>query len=216
MWASTTTSSPTSVTIRKGEAWGHVGPCPPDVVTVRSDAELFVLVNACRSEGRPIPAVALLGGDLMRAVGGNGDVDRLRGEVAHLPVDVVRVDADGRTAWSAAHVVARRGWWRGQLLAAVNGQFLGEWDLSARAHPNDGLVDVVRVDASMSVRDRWRAKGRAVVGAHVPHPAIHIRRSATTVVDFDRPMRVWIDGTTWVNATTLTLTVEPDAFIACV
>ena len=204
------------MTIRKGEEWGSIGPLPPDAVRVRSDAELGELVAQHRSAGTVVPPVALLGGDLMRAVGGTGSLDRLAGDVALLPVDVVRVDADGTTGWFVAHLVARRSWWRGELFGALNGQFVGAWDAAARAHPNDWRVDVVRVDASMRVRDRWRARTRAVTGAHVPHPAIEIRQHRDLTVEFERPVTVWLDGRRWVSARRLELAVEPDALTVCV
>jgi hypothetical protein len=204
------------VTIRKGEAWGTIGPLPPDAVRVRSDAELGDLVTRHRQAGAAVPPVALLGGDLMRAVGGTGSLDRLAGDVALLPTDVVRVDADGRTGWFVAHLVARRSWWRGELFGAVNGQYVGQWDVAARAHPNDGRVDVVRIDAGMRVRDRWRARTRAVTGAHVPHPAIEIRQHRDLTVEFARPVTVWLDGRRWATARRLELTVEADALVVCV
>lgn len=204
------------MTIRKGEEWGSVGSLPPGAVEVHSDAELGALIERHRSAGTEVPPVVLLGGDLMRAVGGTGDRDRLLGDVARLPVDVVRVNADGRVGWFAAHLVARRSWWRGELLGGMNGQYLHTWDVAARAHPNDGRVDVVRVDASMSVRDRWRARSRAVVGAHVPHPAIEVRQHRELTVEFARPVTLWLDGRRWGTARRLALTVEPDAVTVCV
>lgn len=204
------------MTIRKGEAWGDVGPLPDAAVAVRSDAELHHLVHEARSSGRALPPVALLGGSLMRAVGGTGDEGRLAGEVAVLPVDIVRVEYDAATTWSAAHVVARRGWWRGPILAAMNAEFVGSWDVTPRGHPNDGRVDLLEVSADMSVRDRLRARGRLAAGTHLPHPAISVRQTATVERRFERPMRVWVDGESMGSAVSLRLTVEPDALVVCV
>lgn len=208
------------MTIRKGEEWGSIGPLPADAVHVAGDAELGELVTRCRTDAVDVPPVVLRGGDLWRALGGTDDLGRLGGDVARLPVDVVRVEADGRTGWFVAHLAARRGgwsgWWRGELVAAVNGQYLGTWDLAARAHPNDGRVDVVRVAAEMSVRDRWRARTRAVTGSHVPHPAISVRQHASVTIGLVRPSRVWLDGRPWGSAAVLQLTVEPDALLVCV
>ena len=212
------------MTIRKGEAWGSVGPMPDGAVIVRSDHELHRLVHEARSAGRPLPVVALLGGSLMRAVGGTGDERRLAGEVAILPVDLVRVEllasnswsTSWSTAWSAAHVVARRGWWRGPIVAAMNAEFVGSWDVTPRGHPNDGRVDLLEVSASMSVRDRLRARRRLTVGTHLPHPAISVRQTSTVERAFERPMRVWADGVPMGSAGSLRLTVEPDALVVCV
>lgn len=204
------------MTIRRGEPWGEVGPLPPDAVRLRSDAALADVVTHSRATGTPIPTVALLGGDLMRAIGGTGDEHRLDGEVALLTVDIVRATIDGESRWFVAHLVARRSWWRGEMVAAMNAQHLGAWDVAPRSHPNDGRVDVVRVSASMSVRDRWRARSRAVQAAHVPHPDIEIRSSAATTLTFSRQLHVSLDGRPWRTAHSVDLTVEPDALTVCV
>ena len=62
---------------------------------------------------------------------------------------MLRVDADGRRLTAVAHVVARGGgpWWRGPIVAVMNADRLGRWDVAPRAHPNDGRLDVVEVDA---------------------------------------------------------------------
>ena len=206
------------MTIRKGEEWGTVGALPDDAVTVADDAALNELINACRRAGRPVPPLVLRSGDLHRALGGTPDRNRLgdevRGTVALLPVDSDEVD--GRSAWFAVHLLARRSWWHGSVVGAMNAEHRGTWDVAPRSHPNDGRVDLVEVAASMTPRDRWRASRRIEQGAHVPHPAISIRQVAEATVSFDRPARLWLDGVAWGSATSFTLTVEPDALIVCV
>jgi diacylglycerol kinase family enzyme len=152
----------------------------------------------------------------MRAVGGTGDEGRLHGEVALLPVDIVRATIDAEQRWFAAHLVARRSWWRGEVVAAMNAQHLGRWDVAPRSHPNDGRIDIVRISPEMSMRDRWRARSRAVQAAHVPHPHIQITSTATTTLRFARPMQLWLDGEVWTTASSVELTVEPDALLVCV
>ena len=56
---------------------------------------------------------------------------------------------DAAPTWGVAHVVVRRQWWRGEIVMAMNAQFYGRYDVAPRGHPNDGKVDVVRVDPSM-------------------------------------------------------------------
>jgi YegS C-terminal NAD kinase beta sandwich-like domain len=206
----------TTVTIRKGEAWGTVGPLPAGAVIVRSDVELQRLVHSARSAGEPLPPVALLGGSLMRAVGGSGDERRLGGEVAVVPVDVVQVQLDASTTWAAAHVIARRSWWHGPILAAMNAEFVGAWDVTPRGHPNDGRVDLLEVSAAMSVRDRVRARRRLAAGTHLPHPAVTVRQTSSAERTFERAMRVRVDGVPMGTTRTLRLVVEPDALVVCV
>ena len=208
------------VTIRPGEPWGDVGPVPAGLVTVHSDAELRDVVERARRLDAPLPPVGVAGGDLMRAVGGTGETHRFDTgdgvDVARLPVDIVRVEAGGEVAWFVAQLIARRSWWRGELVAAMNAQYRGVYDIAPRAHPNDGRADVVRVAAAMSVGDRWKARRRLPQGTHVPHPAITTRPASTIEITFERPLDVWLDGMRWRRCTALRLTVEPDALTVCV
>ena len=145
--------------IRKGEAWGDPAPLPPHGVIVRSDAEARAIVTAARRAGEPVPPLGLLGGDLCRTLGGTGDEARLHGpEAMQLPVDLGAVLVDGRLHWFVAHLVARRGWWRGRVVAAMNAQFLGPWDVAPKGHPDDGRLDVL--DADLPLGQRWSARRR--------------------------------------------------------
>ena len=186
---------------------------------VRSDAELRALVIDNLSRGVTQPVVGLLGGDLMRTLGGSADPARLTGQdpIPHLPIDIVHVATDdGRETYFVAHLVARKSWWWGPLTAAMNAQFRGRWDVSPRAHPNDGRFDLVQVDGSLDVRQRWMARSRLPLGTQVPHPSITIRQHAQTTVDLWRRRNLWVDAQRWGTASTLHLTVHPDAIVVCV
>jgi len=205
--------------IRKGEAWGSMVVPGPGMLTVRSDAELRSIVLGDQASGQPLPVVGLLGGDVMRTVGGTGDAARLRSAepIPHLPIDVIHVTADdGRETICVAHLVARRSWWRGPITAVMNAQFIGRWDVAPRGHPNDGSFDLVTVAADLGVQQRWLARSRLLLGTHVPHPLITIRRHDRATVDLGNRRRLWVDGQRWGSATSLELRVEPDALIVCV
>lgn len=204
------------MTVRKGEAWGSIGRAPADMVTVDGDAALRRIVEEALSAGRRPPPVGLVGGDLMRAVGGSGDVARYEGDVALLPVDLVRLQAAGASTWCCSHLVARRRWWRGEVVAVMNAQHLGAWDVAPRAHPGDGRIDVVRVDPSMSWRDRLRARSRLVHGTHLPHPCIEVRQHAEVELDFGRAMSLIVDDEPWVTASSVRVVVVPDALTVVV
>jgi hypothetical protein len=205
------------VTIRKGEAWGEVGGLPVDGVVVRSDAEARAQVTAARRAGAPLPALGLLGGDLCRTLGGRGDEARLRSEGAtRLPVDLGSVLVDGVQHWFVAHLVARRSWWRGRIVAAMNAESVGPRDVAPWAHPNDGVLDVVDVSPSLTLTDRIRARRRLPSGAHVPHPAISLSRRPALQVDLDRPTPVWLDGERVGEARRLSIRLEPDALVCVV
>ena len=205
------------MTIRKGEAWGAVGAPPAGAVTVRSDREARRVVEAARRAGEPVPPLVLLGGDLCHTMGGRGDEGRLaRGEGLVAPVDLGSVLIDGRQHWFVAHLVARRSWWTGRVVTAMNAEFLGSWDVAPRSHPNDGRLDVLDVRASMSLRDRLTARRRLPTGGHVPHPAIEARRVPAVQLEFDRPTPVWLDGERVAQARRLSVRVEPDALTCAV
>ncbi len=198
--------------VEKGREWGCIGRLPDGAVLVRSDAEARAVVTEARRQDRPVPPLGLLGGDLCRTVGGRGDEERLRsGEAMLLPVDVGSVLIDGRLHWFVAHLVARRSWWRGRVLAAMNAEYLGDWDVAPRGHPGDGHLDLL--DGDLSLTDRLKARRRLPLGTHVPHPGIQPRRVTSAQVTFDRATPIWLDGERVGEATNLSLRIEPDALI---
>lgn len=202
------------MTIEKGEPWGRPGPLPPGGVLVRSDAEASALIGRARLEQRDVPTLGLLAGDLCRTVGGRGDEDRLRSaEAMTLPVDLGTVLVDGHLHHFVAHLVLRRSWWLGPVVAVMNAEWLGRWDIAPRSHPNDGRLDVFEGDPSLD--DRLKARSRLPSGTHVPHPDIRERRVAEVQFDLPRPTPVWLDGVRLGPARTLSIRIEPDA-LTCV
>src|SRR4029450_5976164 len=116
-------------------------------------------VERGRRAGEPVPPLGLLGGDLCRTLGGRGDEARLRSpEATRLPVDLGAVLLDGRLHWFVAHLIARRGWWSGRIVAAMNAEYLGPWDVAPRSHPNDGRLDTL--DGDLPVGERLKARRR--------------------------------------------------------
>jgi hypothetical protein len=187
---------------------------PEDGVIVRSDAEARAVVESARREGAPVPALGLLGGDLCRTLGGTGDETRLHdGRGVVVPIDVGAVLVDGRLHWFVAHLVARHGWWRGRIVAAMNAEFIGEWDVAPRAHPNDGLLDVL--DVTMPASERFKARARLRSGTHVPHPGINVERVRAAQIQLSRPTPVQLDGVLVGEARSLSVRIEPDA-LRCV
>lgn len=202
------------MTIRKGEAWGAPGVLPVDGVVVRSDAELRAAITDARRRGSAIPTLGLLGGDLCRTLGGRGDEGRLHSvDAVTLPVDLGSVLVDGRLHWFAAHLVAKRSWWAGRVVVAMNAQYLGDWDVAPKGHPNDGFLDLL--DGDLPLGQRILARRRLPLGTHVPHPGIEVRRVQAVQLEFDRPTPVLLDGESVGAARSLSIRVEPDA-LRCV
>lgn len=197
------------MTIEKGRDWGSVGPAPTDMVVVRSDAEARAALEAARRESAPLPPLGLLGGDLCRALGGGGDEVRLRDAPTLATVDLGVVLLDGRIHLFVAHLVLRQSWWRGRVVAVMNAQHLGGWDVAPRSHPGDGRLDLL--DGDLSLADRWKARRRLPQGTHVPHPGIVQRRITAWTAVLDRPTPAWLDGDRVTEARTVAVRVEPDA-----
>jgi hypothetical protein len=203
------------VTIRRGEPWGERGPLPAGGVVVRSDAEARAVVEAARRSGDPVPALGLLGGDLCRTVGGTGDEARIRSaEGTRLPVDLGEVLLDGRLHWFVAHVVARRAWWRGRAWLAMNAEWVGRWDVAPRAHPNDGLLDVI--DAHVPPGERLKVRARLGHGAHLPHPAMKVTRVPAAQAAFGAALPIRLDGELVGSFRAVSVRMEPDALTVVV
>lgn len=198
------------MTVRKGEAWGRPGPLPADGIVVRSDAEARQVVTAARRAGEAVPTLGLLGGDLARTCGATGAEARLHGPDAQtLPVDLGEVLVDGALHHFVAHLVARRSWWRGRVVALMNAQYLGRWDVAPRSHPNDGRLDLL--DADLSLGDRLKARSRLPAGTHLPHPRISERRVKAVQLDLPPGTDVWLDGVRVGPARALSVRTVPDA-----
>ena len=190
--------------ITAGEPWGTEVDRPAGLTLADTDAAAVRVF-----ERDPDAVVGLAGGDLYRSLG----APRRRDPVLALPIDAIRVELDERDRHTAiAHVIVRRSWWRGRVVAVMNVDHLGGWNVAPRAHPNDGLADVVEARASMSVRDRWSARRRLTTGTHVPHPDVSVARVRAQSWKLDRAHAVWIDGVRVAEAEQIAVTVEPDAF----
>lgn len=193
------------VTIRKGEAWG-------DPVVSAAEGLRVATSDGEAVRGGRRDAVGLSGGDMARTMGG-GAPGRLNGPHVRATVDLLEVTADGRTFIALAHVVARRSWWRGEVVMAMNAQFLGEYDVAPRSHPNDGRLDLLRVDPSMPLRARLQARTRARTGTHLPHPHITFASTQRWTAEFVRPLNLYVDGTRVARVRELAIVVLPDALI---
>lgn len=198
------------MTVRKGEPWGQPGSLPGDGVVVASDAEARRVVTEARRADRPVPPLGLLGGDLCRTLGGRGDAGHLRsGAATSAPCDLGVALLDGRLHWFVAHLVARRGWWRGRAWVAMNAAYVGPWDLGPKAHPGDGLLDIT--DATVPLGERLKVRSRLPQGAHLPHPALRTQRTRAAQVVLERPLPVRLDGEVVGRFRSISVRVEPDA-----
>ena len=199
--------------VARGEDWGVVGPVPDDALTASSDGELADLLPGILRErpdagSLPGPIVALRDGDLCRTLGGRGRA-RPGGEATLVDVDVGEALLDGRLHRFVAHLVVRPNRHPGRWWVAANAAHRGGWNVAPRAHPGDGLLDVL--DASVPLGEvpaAWRRLGR---GVHVPHPAIRQERTEAIQITFDRPALVQVDGRPAGRVSDLSIRVRPGA-----
>ena len=195
--------------IAKGETWGWPGRLPDDGVVVRDDAEAATVLETARRQGRAMPTLGLLGGDLCRTLGGIGSEARLRSSDAMtFPVDLGEVAIDGKGHLFVAHLVARNRLWT-RVFAAMNAQFVGPWDVAPRSHPNDSLLDTF--EARLRLADVHKVRARLPLGTYLPHPSIRQRRTAALTTDLERPRPIWLDGVRQGKGRVLELRIEPDA-----
>ena len=192
--------------IGKGDPYGEPGELPEGGVVVRTDAEAAAALNAARRARRPFPALGLLGGDLCRTLGGGAGGEELQG--VRFTVDLGEALLDGRLHLFVAHLVARRKLWT-RAFVAMNAQYLGDWNLGPRAHPNDGLLDTY--DAHLPPNQLLPVRARLHHGAHLPHPGIKERRTAALQVELERPLKVRLDGAGVGSARVISVRVQPDA-----
>ncbi len=193
------------MTIEKGQPWGSAVERPDDLLVVDSDAAL-----AAALAERPDRPVTVSAGDVHRSLGSPAP----RRAMQRLPIDLITCRIGDRTVTTVtavAHVVMRSGWWRGPIVAAVNVDHVGVWNVAPRAHPNDGRADVLEVSAAMTLRERWQARSRLPGGTHLPHPAIATSTVRERTWHFDRPLTVWVDGVRVGASDTVSIEVVPDA-----
>lgn len=147
-------------------------------------------------------ATAAQRGVVLAAV--SGDIHRSLGApvaeraTSAVTLDLIECRVDGRLYRAAAHVVARRpgrwGWWRGPIVMVMVSGHLGRFEPAPRAHPGDGLLDVIEVSGSMNLRQRIMARRRSRTGSHLPHPDISTTRVRDLRRSFDESLTIFVDG----------------------
>ena len=88
------------MSVEKGTDWGERARPPADLVVVDDSAAAVEMIASERRASRPLPAVGLRGGDLVRTLGGPTTPDLASAEEAlHVTVDLGAVLVDGALHW---------------------------------------------------------------------------------------------------------------------
>ncbi len=200
------------MTISKGADWGRLVERPSNLRIAQNDHELAQMLDD--GSGQP---TAVRAGDMHRTVGSRPIGDR--SELLALPVDLLRVSLDeGAPLAAIAHVLARSpwqvgGWWRGEVLAVMNAEFVGDFDVAPRGHPNDGRVETFRAGSALNIRQRWEVRRRLPSARHLPHPLIAARPVRSMSWEFQRRRAVRVDGRPIGTARHIEVAVEADAAV---
>lgn len=223
--------SPERPAIRAGQPWGTENSGPADFEVSGSDGMLAAVVARGLADPlvRFVPAA---GSDLARAV---GLVPGAAAAGMALPLDVLAVGTgDGAEPLLAVNSVVigvppdrLRLWHRpagltveidgkpldasaATTLVVMNGQYLRGADVSPRGHPGDGVAEAQVYALPPATRRAMRT--RLATGAHLPHPAITVRRAHTVVVTATRALDLEIDGSPAGAVTSLEVVVRQGAY----
>ena len=157
------------------------------------------------------------GGDLARTLG-SPPLDDDAPSVLELTLDLVDVTCDVGRFVACAHVVVRPrwtrgGWWFGPVTVVMNAEFIGDWDVAPRGHPNDGRVEVLQADTAMSLRERLAVRRRLPAGRtsrtrRSPPDRFGKRRSSSNIAWSWRST-----GSVVGSSRTSSVRVRPDAAI---
>ena len=204
------------MTIRKGEQWGEPCSAPiglPEFATER-DLGFHVRGNGI------IPEAILKSGTLIQALGIVAPTtDRERIKVLIDLIKVAYTDLDGRDRDDIAvgSVLIGRRSWLGDVYIVSNCGYLGTRELLSKAHPNDGVMDVLTVSSLMPFMQRLQAWRRIPTSSHLPHPDISTKQterfSWPIVGDEARSKgtRLVIDGESLGLVKSVRMQVIPDA-----
>ena len=221
--------------IRPGQPWGAEVPGPADLEVAGGDGTLAAVL--ARGLADPLVRFAATpGSDLARAIGlvagappsglalpldaldvtVGGAPERPAGRLVPVNSVVVGVAPDRLRHWH--HPVGMTVEIDGAPLEAgaattlvvMNGQYLRGLDVSPRGHPGDAVAEAQLYALPPGARRAMRA--RLATGAHLPHPAITVRRAHRVVVRAARPVVLEIDGASAGRITDLTVDLRPAAY----
>ena len=215
-----------SGSLRPGQPWGTEESGPADLDVAGGDGMLASVLG--RGFADPLVRFAAApDSDLSRSV---GLVAGAAPAGVALPLDVLELDTGAVAVNSVVVGVAPdrlRAWHRpagltveidgtpvdasgATTLVIMNGQYLRGLDVSPRGHPGDGVAEAQLYALPPAARGGMRS--RLTVGAHLPHPAITVRRAHRVVVRAARPVLLEIDGAPAGRVGALHLTLRPAAY----
>ncbi|HZQ77321.1 MAG TPA: hypothetical protein VFE55_08335 [Acidimicrobiia bacterium] len=219
--------------IRPGQPWGTEVSGPADLEVAGGDGMLAAVLTrgledplvrfAAAPESDLARAVGLVAGavpgglalplDALELRPGDGGPAPPRVAVNSVVVGVApdRLRAWHRPVGLAVHIdgaaVDAAG---ATTLVVMNGQYLRGLDVSPRGHPGDAVAEAQLYGLRPGVRRAMRS--RLATGAHLPHPAITVRKARLVTVRAARPVPLEVDGEPAGRITALEVRLRPAAY----
>lgn len=203
------------MTIRKNENWGLTVARPENLVICETDDAASQLATNYFLQQKPIPAIAIKRSNLSRALGTKGaDIDSQNMQATPFDlIEVTFVDASKteQKVLALGYGLLRKSWWRGEIVAAMNTSFIGDWDCAPRSHPNDGKFDLLTVNSEMKPAQRLIASRRLRLGTHLPHPQISVKQLTSFEADCSAEPNLYCDNRKFACVTYCKFRLLPDA-----
>ena len=203
------------MTIRKNETWGVTVARPENLVICETDAAASQLATDYYLQQKSIPAIAITRSNLSRALGTNG-ADTNSQNMQATPFDLIEVTFVNASKieqifLAMGYGLLRKSWWRGEIVAAMNTSFIGDWDCAPRSHPNDGKFDLLTVNSEMKQTQRLIASRRLRLGTHLPHPQISVKQLTSFEADCSAKPNLYVDNRRFMSVNQCKFRLLPDA-----
>ncbi len=203
------------MTIRKNEDWGSTVVRPENLVICETDAATSQLATDFYLQQKPMPAIAITRSSLSRTLGKEGSNVNSQNMQA-TPFDLIEVtfvDASmiEQKVLALGYGLLRKSWWRGDIVAAMNTSFIGDWDCAPRSHPNDGKFDLLAVNGEMKSTQRLIASRRLKFGTHLPHPQISMKQLTSFDADCSAKPNLYVDNRRFMSVNQCKFRLLPDA-----
>ena len=203
------------MTIRKNQDWGVTVARPESLIICENDAAASQLATESFLQQKPIPAIAITRSNLSRALGAKG-ADVNSPNMHATPFDLIEITFadDSKTeqkVLTLGYGLLRKSWWRGEIVAAMNTSFIGDWDCAPRSHPNDGKFDLLTVTSEMKPTQRLIASRRLRLGTHLPHPQISVKQLTSFEADCSAKPNLYIDNRKFLSVKQCKFRLLPDA-----
>lgn len=199
------------MTIRKGEEWGTRIIAPDDITQVGGDGAIAIFGSD--------DVMSILKGDLFEALG-CPQVVQPGQTCTLLDIDALQcviTFSDGVIFTTLAASCVEIGTFaprigrRSRYVCVSNAGIVKGRNLAPRAHPNDGVLDILEISQDISFRNRMQAFKRSSTGTHIPHPSISTHRhSECEYLNINGQEVLRVDGLKMNSWQSIRITVLPD------